>query len=259
MPKRLPLGLGESHPLSEVLPWWRRWQYGVERPMYLIVGRRGSGKTLFATEVAVRRMRRGEKVYANYPILDRYSGMRAGQIHSLMDCLELRDCTVVIDEANLWTSSREWSKIPPSVLSAWQQSRKNGVCFIFTAQHEERVDKVIRELCDWILLCERVPLVPKWVPLFRVQWTFLESISEVRRGVVSTADYRWVKQWVFEAYDTTAKVDAEMLDKLAKYRDAIQKGKDPDELGIELPPRIEPARWDDASFRFLPVDWCGTD
>lgn len=220
--------------------------------MYLLVGRRGSGKTLLAAEIGLARMRRGERVYANFTLVDWERGLRAGRIHSLMDCLDLQDCTVIIDEANLWTSSRQWAKIPPAVLSSWQQSRKRGLSFVFTSQHEERVDRVIRELCDWVLVCERVGLLPKWLPLFRVQWTYLEEVGEVRRGKVSRPEYRWVSQRVFAGYDTREDVDAEMLDSLHEYQKAITAGKDPDELGLTLPPRSEPAKW--SSGQWVAID-----
>lgn len=232
---------------DRVLPWFLRWRLPRERPLLLIVGRRGSGKTLLATEIAVKRLRRGEDVYANYPIYDRKCGRAAGQVFSLLDVTTLSDCTVIIDEANLWTSSREWSKIPASVLSSWQQSRKNGVCLIFTSQHEERVDVVIRQLCDWVVLCDRVPLVPRWVPIFRTQWTYLEEVSQVRRGAVSRPEFRWIPQDIFEAYSTTAAVDPEMLAKLSAYTKAVKEGLDPDVLGLSLPEPIPLTAVDDAS------------
>lgn len=228
---------------GDCLPWYLRWRLPKERPMYLIVGRRGSGKTLQATEYGLSRMRRGERVYANYGIVDRERGLRAGRIHTLLDVMDLRDATVIIDEANLWASAREWSKIPPQVIAAWAESRKRGLSFIFTAQHEERVDKIIRELADWILVCERVPLLPRWVPVFRTHWTFLEEVSQVRRGQVSRAEIVWVPHRAFAAYDTREDIDGAMLSNISAYRAAIDAGKDPDKLGLVLPDRVEPSRF----------------
>lgn len=230
--------------VDQTLPWWLRWKLPPERPMILLVGRRGSGKTLLATEIACERMRAGQKVYANYSIVDRRNGNCAGRVHSMIDTLDLRDCTVVIDEANLWVSSREWSKIPTQVITGWQESRKTGVSFIFTSQHESRVDLIIRELVDWVYICERVPFVPRWVPLFRTQRTYLEEINEVRRGTVYRAEYRWVKHWVFAAYGTRDRVDFVPPEKLKAYQQAVKDGLDPDELGLGINERTEPCRID---------------
>lgn len=230
---------------GRLMPWFLRWALPPERPMLMIVGRRGKGKTAIATKIAQGRMLAGERVYANYDIEVPGRGLRAGRIFSLLDCLDLLNCTIVIDEANLWTNAREWSKIPSSVLSSWQQSRKRGVSFIFTTQHEERCDKVIRELADYLLLCERMAFVPKWVPLFRVQRTYLEEIDEVRRGAVSRPEYYWLGDRVLGGYDTREDVDNEQLDSLNEYVKALKAGKDPDALSVALPARVEPAYFDD--------------
>lgn len=233
--------------------------------MLMIVGRRGSGKTLLATKVLQGRMRAGERCYANYPVTlyrkvrygflwtrTRYLPVaRAGVIASLIQTLDLRNCTICIDEANLWASTREWQKIPSSVLGSWMQSRKGGASFIFTTQHETRVDKVIQQLTDWILVCDRVPFLPRWVPLFRYHRTYLEELNEVRRGTVYRGHTWWCRDSVMVGYATSERVNAEMLDELRAYSKALKAGLDPDEIGVGIPPRQEPQLWNGTEW----VDW----
>lgn len=227
---------------GRVLPWWLRWCLPKERPMLLFVGRRGQGKTAVATHVATGRMRAGERVYANYDIQDDAEGLRAGRIFSLLDCLDLSDATVVIDEANMWTNSRMWQKVPPQILEAWQESRKSGLSFIFTSQHESRCDLVIRELVDYIMVCERVPFIPKWVPFFRVRRTHLEDVNEVRRSGLAPAEYFWLKRWVLASYDTQERLGGAKVKAMRDYQDAVRRGEDISELAVRLPERREPTR-----------------
>lgn len=208
--------------------------------MLLFAGRRGLGKTAVATKVALGRMDRGERVYANYEIRDRVNGRRAGRVYSLLDCLDLERCTVIIDEANMWTNSRMWQKVPPQILEAWQESRKSGLSFIFTSQHESRCDLVIRELVDYIMVCERIAFVPRWVPLFRVMRTHLEDVNEVRRGGAAPAEYYWLKDRVFASYDTKERLGGAAVAAMREYQAAFKRGEDPSELGITLPVRREP-------------------
>lgn len=240
-----------------VFPWWLRWSLPLERPMLLIVGRRGSGKTLLAVDIAVKRMRSGEAVYANFGITDVVGGFSAGRLHTLMDVTDLTNCTVIIDEANLWCSSRDWQLIPADVRGSWAMSRKDGLSFIFTTQHESRVDLIIRELVDWVLVCERIPLIPKWLPFFRYHRTFLEEINEVRRGTMWKPNTWRARPEILGAYGTKEKIDATMLARLAEHKkaiaQAIKEGKDPQDIGSIGPPRIPPMYRDpDGNWHPLP-------
>lgn len=178
--------------------------------MLLMIGRRGQGKTLNAVKLACERMREGFEVYANFEILDPYTGLRAGRVYAWEQTYNLDGATVVIDEANNWVPSRKWDATPMEVLSKFAQSRKDGIEFVFTAQHEERVDKVVRELVDWIVIHERL----KWrkLPVFYQTWTVLESIERDRltpENRTSEGHRRTVfmPAWVYEAYSTTQLVD----------------------------------------------------
>jgi zonular occludens toxin Zot len=61
--------------------------------------------------------------------------------------------TVVIDELNLWAPSRFWEKLGIGVLNRWAYVRKDGMHIVWTAQHEARIDKVAREVTDFIWSC----------------------------------------------------------------------------------------------------------
>jgi zonular occludens toxin Zot len=62
--------------------------------------------------------------------------------------------TVLIDELNLWAPSRLWQELGIGVLNRWAYVRKDGLNVIWTAQHEARIDKVAREVTDFIWSCK---------------------------------------------------------------------------------------------------------
>lgn len=64
--------------------------------------------------------------------------------------------TVLIDELNLWAPSRFWAKMGIGVLNRWAYGRKDGLRIVWTAQHEARVDKVAREVTQYIYACRKI-------------------------------------------------------------------------------------------------------
>jgi hypothetical protein len=65
-----------------------------------------------------------------------------------------RGVTVIVDEVNQWAPSRYWQKIGMGVLIRWANSRKDGLRIVWTAQHQDRVDKVLREVTDFVWSCK---------------------------------------------------------------------------------------------------------
>lgn len=112
------------------------------------IGRPGSGKTLWMTKRAVSAAERGLRVFTNYPI--RHPGVWLFEPDQL---LELPEGMVVIDEAHLWFPARGSLALPMSWLAGMSQTRKMGWHLLWSAQHENRVDRVIRDVTNWMHLC----------------------------------------------------------------------------------------------------------
>jgi hypothetical protein len=109
------------------------------------IGRPGAGKTYTLTERALVARKRGVEVFANYPI----DGCWLFTPEQLLD---LPPGLIIIDEAHLWFSARQAMSLPPSWLAEMSQTRKNGWNLIWSAQHEARVDRVIRDITNWMWL-----------------------------------------------------------------------------------------------------------
>lgn len=213
--------------------------------MLMFVGRRGKGKSIAVTEIVLRRLRHHEKVYTNFPVAWVKGGQvvaQAGYVGSLFDCLDLRDCTIVVDEAPAWASVREWQLLPSKVITDWMQSRKRHVQWVFTGTHEARVDVIIRELVDWVILCSRVWWAPRWVPIFALCQTYYEDINEARRHKGGRRYWRWYKQECFDSYATDFEVAGMDVQKVKEFRQRIKDGAPVDDfIGAT---RLEPVWYD---------------
>jgi zonular occludens toxin Zot len=61
--------------------------------------------------------------------------------------------TVLLDELNLWAPSRFWERLGIGVLNRWAYVRKDGLAILWSAQHEARIDKVAREVTEFMWSC----------------------------------------------------------------------------------------------------------
>ena len=118
------------------------------------VGLPGTGKTYGLVLEALKGIKQERKVYSNFDIA--IDGIV--RIKGFSDLVKVRDGLVILDELNLWFPSRLWQSIPPEILSLWAQSRKRGIDLIYSTQHLDRVDKVIREVTNYVIRCNSVSL-----------------------------------------------------------------------------------------------------
>lgn len=128
--------------------------------------------------------------------------------------------TIAIDELNLWAPSREWQKLGVGVLNRWAYVRKDGLEVYATAQHESRVDVVMRQVTNEIWTCKVIggvfPLFGRQVhlQLFTRQKWEPETLTEKGRtnateggshsSPLGVLDYEYNRfsQKVAESYNT---------------------------------------------------------
>lgn len=112
-----------------------------------LIGRPGSGKSYELTRRALAEADRDRLVFANYGI--KHPNVYTFTPDQLMD---LPPGLVVIDEAHLWFPARMSLKLPMSWLAGMSQTRKKGWDLLWAAQHETRVDRVLRDVTSWMWL-----------------------------------------------------------------------------------------------------------
>lgn len=159
------------------------------------IGRPGSGKSYTLTARAIEFAKRGRQVFANYPIDHENCWTFTPE-----QLLDLPPGVIVIDEAHLWFPARMSLKLPPSWLAMLSQTRKNGWDLLWCAQHENRVDRVIRDITSWQWLCSAWlsrnghPLLFKAVAYEPEYFRRHDKRADVR--------WRWFSQEVADAYNT---------------------------------------------------------
>lgn len=129
--------------------------------MILIVGDKGSGKTLTAVEYAYQESKRGKIVLSNIKLNFPHRRLTQSQIKDVMQQKFLKNCVLLLDEIHTITDSRrsmtkkniQWSYL-------YTQSRKRGVDIVATTQREMQVENRFRINCDYFVLCTQIQISP---------------------------------------------------------------------------------------------------
>ena len=159
------------------------------------IGRPGSGKSYTLTERALREANRGRTVFTNYGLL--HPNVYTFTPDQLLD---LPPGLIVIDEADLWFPARMSLRLPPSWLAMLSQTRKNGWDLLWCAQHESRVDRVLRDVSSYLWLCSAWFSFGGHPAVFQSQSFEPEFFR--KKGRRLTNRYRMFDPKVAAAYDT---------------------------------------------------------
>jgi hypothetical protein len=80
---------------------------------------------------------------------------------SLTQLAEAEDCHVLLDEVQGLLSSREYSTLPPEVVTLLLQLRKRRVTLAWTTPTIQRADTVLREITRTVTVCKPLLSVPE--------------------------------------------------------------------------------------------------
>lgn len=156
------------------------------------VGLPGSGKTYYLACLGLKAIKKGRKVYANFKL----DG--ATYFKDLMDMIDVTEGVILVDEINLVCPSRWWDKFPPKLAYWWSQTRKSVLDVYWTSQHQDRVDKIVKEITNFIWQIRKFPFN------FRVASCYLpEQIAKAKRENFGTVFFHLSsKVWVhFNTYE----------------------------------------------------------
>ena len=183
----------------------------IEHPMICVLGRMGSGKTLFTTYLAKKFEEFctlndiDNKVFANYTLnLDLFEKVKIKDIVSFPEWLQ--NGILILDEIQSegGDSYKFLSKISKHLTSFLTQVRKRNLAFVYTTQHIKLVNNRIRLLTSHVI-----------------------QITNLSNGKVKLTFWDWVTKMVlgetvldltdcYDLYDTKELITQEEIDNQEK-------------------------------------------
>lgn len=137
-----------------------------------VVGRMGSGKSMFAVRMAYKRLMAGANVASNFSMtFDHLCAVKGCEHEDKDTCVsarlasrwrrfvgweqivELEDCVVIVDEAHLYAPSNKGASFPDDARWKLSMARKYRIDLYWITQHEARVNSVLKDLTNMMFVC----------------------------------------------------------------------------------------------------------
>lgn len=125
--------------------------------LYLVFGKKGSGKSTYLVKLARQYMKRGWIVYTNMEELF-IPGVRHFNIQHLGDFVPEAHSLLLLDEVGMIWDNRDYKTFKPQVRDFFKLQRHYHV-LVYMASQTFDVDKKLRDLCDGMFLHKNVARV----------------------------------------------------------------------------------------------------
>lgn len=149
----------------------------------------GEGKTYNMSRKALKLMKKGKKVYANYKLTG------AEYFKELSDLVGVKDALILVDEAGIYLPSQAWKSIPFEFIRQLRQHRHDGLDLWYTAQDMQDVATYLRRLTQFQHDISRLGNI------------WYSKVSSPRSKQRYGFDIGFLSTKVFACYDTTENIE----------------------------------------------------
>lgn len=162
--------------------------------LYMIFGKKGSGKSSYLTKLALRYKKRGWLVYTNMADMQ-VPGTRLIDASKLGDYVPEHHSVILLDEVGMLYDNRNYKDFKPSVRDFFKLQRHHK-CIVYLASQSYDIDKKLRDLTDEMYLCTSVGPLGIVRPITKkIGLTDASSLGESR--IVDNLKFRWIFAWRF--------------------------------------------------------------
>lgn len=155
-------------------------------------GMPGAGKTYLMTKKALKLMKKGHRVFANFPLKGAIPYSKMEELFSIKRQKGEKLPIVLMDEAGLIAPAGAWKAIPFDVMAHWRQHRHAGIDIWYTAQNLKDIAVPLRRVTQF------ENQVSKLGPL--IWYTCYETNSKKKFG----GGFTILDEAVYKNYDSYA-------------------------------------------------------
>lgn len=149
--------------------------------LYLVFGKKGSGKSTYLVKLALKYVKKKWVVYTNMPDLN-IPSVRYFEIEHLGDFVPVQNSVLLLDEVGMIWDARDYKKFKPSLRDFFKLQRHYHVICYMASQTFD-VDKKIRDLTDGMYLHTNVARVFSLGKRIYKKIVLTESTSEAESRI----------------------------------------------------------------------------
>lgn len=201
--------------------------------LYMVFGKKGSGKSTLMTRLAVQHIKKGWTVYCTENI--NVTGVRLFDVAMIGKRSFDSHSLVLIDEVGMIWDNRDFKNFANSVRD-WFKLQRHYQCKVYLFSQSFDIDKKLRDLTDGLYLCQTKARVITWAKRIHRSIVLTESEADRESRISENLEFDSILSWPFGGRILT------FIPKYAKYFDshAVPK-KDPVPYSVMADPVLPPA------------------
>lgn len=201
--------------------------------LYMVFGKKGSGKSTLMTRLAVQYIKKGWTVYCTENI--NVSGVRLFDVSLIGKRSFDSHSLVLIDEVGMIWDNRDFKNFATSVRD-WFKLQRHYQCKVYLFSQSFDIDKKLRDLTDGLYLCQTKARVITWAKRIHRKIVLTESESDRESRISENLEFDSILSWPFGGRILT------FIPKYAKYFDShCVPHKDPVPYSVMVDPVKPPA------------------
>lgn len=163
--------------------------------LYLVFGKKGSGKSTYLVKTAKKYLDKGYIVYSNMDDC-MLPGMRLFDVNHLGDFVPCGNSLLLVDEVGMIWDNRDFKKFKPSLRDFFKLQRHyHVVCYLASQTFD--VDKKIRDLTDGMILFVNVLNVFSVGKTITRKVVLTESTSDAESRISENLAFTPIWNWKF--------------------------------------------------------------
>lgn len=161
--------------------------------LYMIFGKKGSGKSTYLVKLALDYQKKGYKVYTNMDDMI-VPEVRHFKEDDLGQFVPEKNSVILWDEAGMKFDNRNFRNFSTETRDFFILQRHYKV-IVYLVSQSYNVDKKLRDLVDRMYLVQNIAIVYTLIRPIRKTITLTESTSEAESRIAENLKFEWLFSW----------------------------------------------------------------